>query len=100
MYAKKYKKMIYFQFILFTPFMSSKFKMVFFKGQTKVGQRPDWSSLRVSFKISDEQPRPFSHMGVSPGLPITPSISKKHTIFNQINCIIYCDAYFRLYKLL
>ena len=81
--------------------MSSKFKMVFFQVQTKVGQRPDWSSLRVSFKISDEQPRPFSHIGVPPpGLPITPSISKKQTIFNQINCIIYCDAYFRLYKLL
>ena len=40
--------------------------MVFFKGQTKVGQRPDWSPLGVSFKISDEQPRPF-HMGVPPG---------------------------------
>ena len=74
--------------------------MVFFKVQTKVGQRPDWSPLGVSFKISDEQPRPF-HMGVPhPGLSTTPSISKKHTIFNQIYYIIYCDFYLMLYKLL
>ena len=76
--------------------------MAFFKVQTTVGQRPDWSPLGVSFKISDEQPRPFSHMGVppppSPGLPTTPSISKKHTIFNQINYIIYCDFYLMVYK--
>ena len=77
--------------------MLSKFKMVFFKVQTKVGQRPDWSPLGVSFKISDEQPRPF-HMGVAPGLTTTPSISKKNTIFNQINYIIYCDFYLLLYK--
>ena len=36
--------------------------MVFFRGQIKkVGPRPDWSHLGVSFKISDEQPHPF-HM--------------------------------------
>ena len=71
--------------------------MVFLKVQTKVWQRPDWSPLGISFKISDEQPRPF-HMGVPPGLPTTPSISKKHTIFNQINYIIYCDFYLMLYQ--
>ena len=38
--------------------------MVFFRVQKKVEPRPDWSPLAVSFKISDEHPRPF-HMEAS-----------------------------------
>ena len=37
------------------------FNMVSFRGQKKVGARPDRSPLGVSFKISDEDPHPF-HM--------------------------------------
>ena len=33
--------------------------MVSFRGQKKLGLRPDRSPLGVSFKISDEQPHPF-----------------------------------------
>ena len=33
--------------------------MVSFRGQKKLGPRPDWSPLGVSFKISDEHPPPF-----------------------------------------
>ena len=33
--------------------------MIAFRGQKKVGPRPHWSPLRVSFKISDEHPRVF-----------------------------------------
>ena len=39
--------------------------MVSFKGKKELGPRPDWSPLGVSFKISDEHPRPF-HMRVPP----------------------------------
>ena len=36
--------------------------MISFRGKKKkVGPRPDWSPLGVSFKISDEHPHPF-HM--------------------------------------
>ena len=35
--------------------------MVSFRGQKKLGPRPDRSPLGVSFKISDEHPHPF-HM--------------------------------------
>ena len=33
--------------------------MIAFRGQKKVGPRPHWSPLRVSFNISDEHPRVF-----------------------------------------
>ena len=33
--------------------------MIAFRAQKKVGPRPHWSPLRVSFKISDEHPRVF-----------------------------------------
>ena len=39
--------------------------MVSFKGQKKLGPRPDRSSLEVYFKISDEHPHPF-HMRSPP----------------------------------
>ena len=39
--------------------------MVSFRGQKTPGPRPDWSPLRVSYKISDEHPSPF-YMGVLP----------------------------------
>ena len=39
--------------------------MVSFRGQKKVGPRPDWSPLGVYLKISDEHPRLF-HMGDLP----------------------------------
>jgi len=39
--------------------------MVSFGGQKKLGPRPDWSPIGVSFKISDEHPHPF-HMGSPP----------------------------------
>ena len=38
-------KILYFQFVLFTRFMKSKFKMVSLRGQKEVGPRPDWSPL-------------------------------------------------------
>ena len=37
--------------------------MIAFRGQKKVGPRPDWSPSGVSLKISVEHPRPF-HMRV------------------------------------
>ena len=40
--------------------------MVFFRGQKKLGPRPDRSPLGVKFKISDEHPQPF-HMQSPPG---------------------------------
>ena len=33
--------------------------MITFRGQKKVGPRPDWSPVGVLFKISDEHPRLF-----------------------------------------
>ena len=41
------------------------FNMVSFRGQKKLGPRPDRSPLGVSFKISDEHSHPF-HMRSSP----------------------------------
>ena len=41
----------------------------FFRGQIKLGPRPDWSPLGVQFKISDEHRHPF-YMGVLPGIVI------------------------------
>ena len=41
------------------------FNMVSFRGQKKLGPRPDQSLSGVLFKISDEQPHPF-HMGSPP----------------------------------
>ena len=38
-------KILYFQFVLFTRFMKSKFKMVSLRGQKEVGPRPDSSPL-------------------------------------------------------
>ena len=35
------------------------FNMVSFRGKKKLGLRPDWSPLRVYFKISDKHPHPF-----------------------------------------
>ena len=40
--------------------------MIAFRDQKKVGPRPDWSSLGVEFKISDEHPRLFQ-MGLPQG---------------------------------
>ena len=42
---------------------------------------PDWSPLGVSFKICDENPRPF-HMGVSLGDPY--SFNKETTSIDHI----------------
>ena len=42
--------------------------MIAFRGQKKVGSRPDWSPLGASFKISDEHFRPF-HTGAPPPNP-------------------------------
>ena len=39
--------------------------LVSFRGQKKLGPRPDRSPLGVQFKISDEHPHPF-HMRSSP----------------------------------
>ena len=39
--------------------------LVSFRGQKKLGPRPNRSPLGVSFKISDKHPHPF-HMGESP----------------------------------
>ena len=39
--------------------------MVSFRGQKKLGPRPDRSPLGVQFKISDEHPHPF-HMRSAP----------------------------------
>ena len=50
----KYKKDIYFQFVLFTRFMLG------------VKKRLGHALLGVQFNIPEEHPRPF-HMGVSPG---------------------------------
>ena len=36
-----------------------------FRGQKKLGLRPDWSPLGVYFKIYDEYPHPF-HMRIPP----------------------------------
>jgi len=36
-----------------------------FRGLHKLWPHPDWSLLRVKFKISNEHPYPF-HMGVTP----------------------------------
>ena len=35
--------------------------MIAFRGQKKIGPRPDWSPLGVYFKIYNEHPHPF-HM--------------------------------------
>ena len=59
MHAKKCKKNVYHQFVLFIRFMLSKFKMVSFR--VKKG----WAK---SVLYSDEYPRPF-HMGFPPGPP-------------------------------
>ena len=44
------------------------FNMVSFRGQKKLGPRPDRSPLGVLFKTSDEHPHPF-HMRSSPPPP-------------------------------
>ena len=43
--------------------------MVSFRGQKKLGLRPDWSPLGVYFKIYDEYPHPF-HMRIPPPPPL------------------------------
>ena len=55
--------------------------MVSFRGQKKLGPRPDRSPLGVQFKISDEHPHPF-HMqspppprGAVTGLRVYPLLS-------------------------
>ena len=53
-------KILYFQFVLFTRFMKSKFKMVSLRGQKKVGPRPDWSPFRgVNSKFPTSFPAPL-----------------------------------------
>ena len=42
--------------------------MVSFRGQKKLGPRPDRSPLRVKFKISDEHPHPFHMRSLPPGI--------------------------------
>ena len=44
------------------------FNMVSFRGQKKLGARPDRSPLGVQFKISNEHRHPFRMQSPSPGL--------------------------------
>ena len=60
MHAKKCKKNVYLQFVLFTRFMLSKFKMVSFRG-SKIG----WAKSKLN---SDEYPAPF--IWNSPRVPL------------------------------
>ena len=48
--------------------------MIAFRGQKKFGPRPDWFPLGVSFKISDEHPRPFQMGVLPPGLSLLEGI--------------------------
>ena len=61
LHVKKYTKIIYFQFVLFTRFMQFKFTTVSFRVKKKRG----WTTIRLTFRffiqISEELPRPF-HM--------------------------------------
>ena len=60
--------------------------MVSFRGQKRLGPRPDWSPLGVQFKISDEHPHPF-HMR-SPPPPTwqeTDQLVKKNASFKKRN---------------
>ena len=43
--------------------------MVSFRGQKKLGPRPDRTPLGVSFKIVDEHPHPFHVRSSPPGFP-------------------------------
>ena len=54
------------------------FNMVSFRGQKKLGPRPDRSPLGVSFKISDEHPHPF-HMRSLP-TPRAQEMKLKHRL--------------------
>ena len=59
------------------------FNMVSFRGQKKLGPRPDRSPLGVQFKISDEHPHPF-HMRSSTSPPPSGLIGSRCCILTGI----------------
>ena len=66
--AKKYKNIYIFQLILFTPFMQSKFKMVSFEGQKRLGHAQIGHLYRFTSKFPTSIPAPVS-CGSPPPLP-------------------------------
>ena len=58
--------------------------MIAFRGQKKVGPRPDWSPLGVLFKISDEHPHPFRIQSL-PRATTSPSIFQMMAIPLEVN---------------
>ena len=57
--------------------------MVSFRGQKKLGPRPDWSPLRVSLKISDKHPHHFHMRG-----PLPPGILRAASAFYTVSDIL------------
>ena len=58
MHAKKYKKTMYFQYLLFTQTMQSTFKIVSFRGQKRLGHAQ--IGLLINLKFPEQSP-PLSY---------------------------------------
>ena len=71
--------------------------MIAFRGQRKVGPRPDWSPLGVSFKISDEHLHPFHTRSpiqdTNTQSKLTPIVNKNASC--SINALLRCSVCIR-----